>query len=276
MKETFDHTLVNSFMLWFDHVACEASGFFNVTTRLYPSSSKNTGYSYYASPYKQWVADSSISGANVISGIYDSGNFIPRGASGLKIDFDGGRVLVNSGVALVAPSGSFSVKEFNVIYSRQSEEKILFDTKFVPSAKVSQTLSGLKEDEIPYPIAIIKFKAGENKPWQFGGSIEESRAEFRAIIISDSPYKLDAINSVFRDAARTNFALIQSADLPFGYFGDFKSGSYNYLSLIQGKPCIFIEKVFVSDLEVQIGKDISAPICASIIDFRLSIPRGVR
>lgn len=277
MNETFDHKLVNSFMLWFDHAVCSAGGFFNVTANLYPSPSRNAGVSYYASPYKQWVGDTSISGAVIPSGVFVSGGgFIPRGSSGLKIDFDGGRVLVNSGVALVAPSGSFSVKEFNVIYTRQAEEKILFDTRYVPNPKVSQTPSGLKEDEIPYPVALIKFKAGQNNPWQFGGFVEETRPEFRAIIVSDSPFKLDAINSVLRDMARTNMALIESSDLPYGFFGDYKSGAYDYDTLIQGKEVVFIEKVFVSDLEIKIGKDISAPICASIVDFQLSVPRNVR
>ena len=50
----------------------------------------------YSSPHKQWVFDESVEGAQIPSGIYNNGEFIERGDNGLILDFDDGRVILDS------------------------------------------------------------------------------------------------------------------------------------------------------------------------------------
>lgn len=103
MKQTFSHTLLGSFYLWFDHyLLSTGEAFSNETTIFYPSTDASLpGYVTYASPYKQLVYDSSIPGANVLSGVapINTEQFIGRGTSGLMFDYQNGRIFSNLAVS---------------------------------------------------------------------------------------------------------------------------------------------------------------------------------
>ena len=66
MKEQFVHTLTNSFMLWFDNFLLKkGEAFSNQTGTFYhtPDDFLDDSYVPFSSPYKQFVTDSSIAGA---------------------------------------------------------------------------------------------------------------------------------------------------------------------------------------------------------------------
>jgi hypothetical protein len=100
MKETFNHKAVSSFYLWFDNFLLEkGEAYINETGVFYPTVDETRpGFSIYSSPYKQLVCDLGVSGATVMSGVYPISTNIelPRGASGLKIDYLNGRVFANT------------------------------------------------------------------------------------------------------------------------------------------------------------------------------------
>ena len=78
MKEQFQHKLTNSFFLWFDNfLLTKGEAFSNKTGSFfyYSDDRLDTTYKAYGSPYKQWVTDSSITDANVPSGVFIGGNF---------------------------------------------------------------------------------------------------------------------------------------------------------------------------------------------------------
>ena len=79
MKEQFVHTLTNSFMLWFDHFLLEkGEAFSNQTGTFYhtPDNFLDDSYVPFSSPYKQFVTDSSITGATLPTGIAGDSHYI--------------------------------------------------------------------------------------------------------------------------------------------------------------------------------------------------------
>ena len=78
MKPTFAHDVLNSFFLWFDNFAMKkGDAYVTYTTKLYPTTDDRLGAGkiIYASPYKQWVYDKSITGATIPSGFTIDGSF---------------------------------------------------------------------------------------------------------------------------------------------------------------------------------------------------------
>lgn len=277
MIEQYDHTLTTSFLMWFDHTLCQnGAAYVTITGDLWKSQDlKFSGYSAYASAFKQWVADSSVTGAVISSGMYSQGNFYDRN-SGAIIDYNNGRVLFTGNNNYPQTSGVFSIKDFNVYYTNTEEQRLLFDTRYVLRPTTYQQLTGLKENEKTYPSIFIKYDPGMNTPYAFGG-LDSTNVEFRAVVLSDNDFKLDGVCSIFRDMNQTYVPLLSSNELPFNVLGDFKSGAYNYETLISGKiPLVYISKVRVSKIYDKIGIDVKSPIYGAFIDFDVSIHRYPR
>lgn len=99
MIETFNHKADSSFYLWFDHYLLQkGQAYITETGVFYPTTDDTLpGFAVYSSSYKQMVWDTSISGATVMSGLFPISTNIelPRGASGLKIDYYNGRVFTD-------------------------------------------------------------------------------------------------------------------------------------------------------------------------------------
>jgi hypothetical protein len=70
----------------------------------------------YSSQYRQFVADYSIQGANIPSGIIINNNFINKNTSGLKIDYEMGRAIFDDNVSsdLQNIKCSYAYKEYNI------------------------------------------------------------------------------------------------------------------------------------------------------------------
>ena len=103
----FQHEANTSFALWLDYYMSTKAGafsnkevelFYTPDERLLQYPSDPLGFTTY-SEYKQWIYDHEIPNAQVPDGVHiDMGNgyeFCPRGQSGLMIDFDNGRVLLD-------------------------------------------------------------------------------------------------------------------------------------------------------------------------------------
>ena len=264
-------------MLWFDNkLLTKGEAFTNHSSLFYPTASHLSG-SFYSSPFRQFVSDYSVSGAIIPSGVYADTVFTSRGTSGLKIDFNNGRVIFNNGITPAVVSGDYAIKDFNVYYTNEPEEQILFQTKYHLRPKTFEALSGLEEGDKTFPSIFIKYNEGTNKPVAFGG-MDSSNVEFQTIVLADSNYGLEGVCSIFRDTARSNFGLFSGSQFPYDYYGDFKSGLFNYNDLINSGPCngMYIHEVSVSKLSEKVNTDVNVKCFAAIIDFKLQIYRYPR
>jgi hypothetical protein len=123
MIEQFQHKAVTSFMLWFDNFLLKKGQAFSNKTAVfthYNDDRLDDRYKAFGSPYKQWVNDSSIVGADIPSGVYINNQFSGRG-SNLMLDFQNGRALISGVSSSATISGSFALKDFNIYFTNDDE-----------------------------------------------------------------------------------------------------------------------------------------------------------
>ena len=250
MKPQFDNQISSSFLMWFDHtLLSKGEAYYNVTTSFPANTSYVNGFYAYNGPYKGLVYDTSIAGATVMTGVTVNNASYNLGQNPVSgINYSEGQIYLASGNLNV--TGTYSVKEFNVLLTSQPEEVLLFETQYVRRNKTPATSlkDSLKENTITYPVVFIKNNGSTNDPWAFGGT-DETRIDFRAIVIADSQYTLDAVCSLFRDRNYDNVPLIDPTYNPFNVLGSFKSGvAFNYNNITSGKDYCMIDRVSVSKI----------------------------
>lgn len=240
MLYNYDQLVIPSFVLYIDNFLCnEGQAYTNTGSPLYPVMSSKYGlqYNIYSAPFRPWVSDSSVSGAYIPSGAYNGNTFLSR-ASGLKINFDNGQILVTGTLAqLTGLTGNYSVKDYSIRYTSESEDDILFNNKytFIPKYSVNHPITGIAGNIVTLPAIFIKYEQGTSDSVQFGEGIVNTASSFRCIIVSDNEALLDNILGRIRDKTRKNFPIFNQSQLPYDYYGDLKSGNYNYLSLANNK-----------------------------------------
>jgi hypothetical protein len=281
MKPQFDNKVMSSFFLWFDHKLLDkGEAFENVTGKFYDASEEYQGYKTYSSSYSQFVADASITGATIPTGLYVGENNLVNvgqgGSTGLfDINYLDGKVYF-SGEQTADITGSFAIKDFNVYLTNQPEDKILFETKYTERNKIDLTPTGLESDTKTYPVVYLKNMGSSNEPISFGGQ-DQTTINVRAIVLAQSQFELDAVGSIFRDTQKTLVPLFEEDEMPFNSFGGYKDRvQYNFTgdTSTKGSPSsCFIEEVFVSNLERGIQtkiRSLNPDIFTNIIDFELT------
>jgi hypothetical protein len=237
MKTQFDNQLINSFGYYLDNkIITNGSGYKNVSSLFYPINQIYGGYQTYSSPFNQFIADESVSGPNIISGVYISGVFVPPGNSGVHaIDYFNGRIYT-SGVINGQISGNLAIKDFNIKISTQSDEEVLIENNYWNRLRKNENISGLYNDELSYPVIYIRNDGGYNRPFQIGERANDSYNNIRAIVLADSQWNLDAVLSVMKDLAHDYIPIIAENEIPFNVWGDtISSNGYNYNALTQNK-----------------------------------------
>jgi hypothetical protein len=281
MKAGYITNLMSSFYLWLDHeILTRGEAFINYSGKLYNSPDPNfPNNSIYGAPFRQWVYDSSVPNANISSGVFVNGNFIARGVSGLKIDFNKGRAILNSGINSNNVTINYSFKEYNIYYTDEREEKLLFEKAYNITPKVTQVTGALGYLDTPYPCIFIKHRMGENVPFAFGGE-DSTETMIRCIVLASNSFSLDGLISILSDSARKVFPVLNPDDFPFNYFGDFKlSNNFNYINLCKNQPSnslVYIDKVTVSKLDEIDNAKINKKCVAALVDFELSDLRSPR
>lgn len=284
MKSSYINNLTSSFYLWLDHeILNNGEAFITYSGKLYETEDPNFELtsSVYGSPFKQWIYDTSIPNAHVPSGIYSGSQFIPRGQNGLAIDYNHGRVIFSNNKIYNNQNftAKYSFKEFNLYYTDEREESLMFEKSYSLTPYINQVTGALGFLEVPYPCIFIKLKTNENKPFAFGG-LDESNYWIRCIILAKDSFSLDSLTSILADSARKAFPVFNPEDLPFNYFGDFKSGSYfNYKNKcqIQGQNQIInIDKVSITKFDESENLYINKKTIAAIADFELKAVRVPR
>jgi hypothetical protein len=251
MTPQFANQVMSSFLLFLDNkVGIKGSAYRNVGTNFYPITSNLTNYVTYAAPYKQILSDQSI-GGRVFTGIYVNNNLIGTGVSGfVSMNYDEGQLYFSSPLSSnTTISGNYSIKDFNFFLTDLSEEEILFKNKYSTNPKPPQTMSGLSDNQVTYPCVFLNNIGIENSPYEFGGN-ELTTIKVQAIVLADSQYKLDAINSILSDTVRLEVPILNNNEYPFDNYGNYKSGIvYNYTGLVANKiPTA--ESIYIMDTVV--------------------------
>ena len=276
MKAQYENKVISSFLLWFDHTLLKkGEAFTNIGTNFFDILTSYYGYETYGAPFKQFVSDQSIPNANMISGLYVTGDFRDIGEGGLvDINFSEGQAYFNHAIDQTQISGNYAVKDFNVYLTNRLEQDLLFETKIDLRPKTTQTITGLAPNKIAYPAVFIKNNGGTNEPFAFGGQ-DCTKNEVRALVLADSSFSLDAVCSVFMDSVRQDISIIDEAYYPFNALGGLKNGDvYNYETLSANfEDKVYIKEVDVSRYDAGYMSDMTnanPDVFSAIIDFELN------
>jgi hypothetical protein len=289
MTPQFINRVAPSFTLFLDHqMLYKGNGYVNVNSgQLFFTEDPNfPNKKIYASPYRQFVSDQSITGANIPSGTSIGTGVIAKGTSGLNIDYDMGRIIFNNNVSsnISNINLSYAYKEYNIYYNESQDEQLIFDAKYpVRPIDTNGNLAKtpVQYDQITYPAIFVKSQYTENLPFAFGG-LDETVMDIRCIFLADSPYLLDAGVSIATDMARKYFPVLYPKDMPFNIYGDYKNGlNYNFKALCSqycqtGSLMAMIDSVKISRFAPSVNKLIGNDAYGAFADFTIKYVREPR
>lgn len=281
MKPQYQHELMTSFMLWFDHELLQkGEAYSNQTGFLYYDNDSRLPSSYkaYSSPYKQWVNDSSVAG--------DINPIIPTSFNGydrtddIIFDFENGRIIETGGAfgTNETLSGTFAIKDFNIYLTNETEEDLILENKFELNSRYSKTPTGVKPYDQMTPAIFINSEFMTNEGFAFGGE-DKTTNTIKAVVLAENSYQLDGVLSIFADSARKSFSKIPFSGHPTTEYGDIKNGSYNYTSLKNSYSAsnpYYIEDVTVSKFSERAQSKVPGDIQVGFIDFEVSTTRYPR
>jgi hypothetical protein len=280
MIPQFTNTAANSFLLWAEHnLLSQAQAYKNYTSRLYYYKDlglESAGYVGYSSPFKQWVYDSSVSGATICSGIFGQIT-LNKGQSGLKIDYENGRAILplSLGTGLKI-SGHYAFKDINVYLPNETQESVLTSNKFYLNSRFNRFPTGGIAPYVQATPALF-FNNLNNRQDNFAlGGLYNSVENFSFIVMVENVWMLDGIISFFRDKKNSVFPQISMYEHPIDEFGDIKTGlypsGYSYQNLIQqyGQPgnLIYFDTIRASKVSDRIKT--SEFLFLGILDIELS------
>lgn len=283
LRPQFTNQALSSFVLWADNKICSNGGYTNYSGQFYPMPSSFSNYHCYGAADNQIIADSSISGAIVMTGIYLNNTPISTGQSGfIGIDYKHGMTYFSNSVNNHFVSGNFSIKDFNIVLTDEQDDIILFKNKYSLRPKFNQRVTGVSDVDVTYPVIFVKSDGTDNKPYSFGGT-EETYLYIKCIVLTDSLYTLHAVENIFRDSVRTQIALFDAADMPFDSRGAIKNNNYNYTGIAYNKidqqKFMFIQDVSVPKFNQKLltnNKMFNYDVFFNMIDFTVSTVRMPR
>ena len=274
MKEQFQHKLTTSFFLWFDNFLLKKGEAFSNKTGTffnYSDTLLDSDYTPYGSPYKQWVTDSSISGATIPTGVFIDGSFSGRN-NGVVLYFSNGIALVSGSVTDSTITGEFAVKDFSVYLTNDTEDDLIVENKYVVNSRLP---SGPDTYIAPYddvvPAVFLSTSVSENKPFAFGG-MENTNIHANAVVLAEDTYQLDGVLSIFMDSVNESFTPIPMSGYPITELGDLKGDTYSYTDAISpysDEEKFIVNKVRVSKLTDRTRKNLANELYIGFIDFDL-------
>jgi len=285
MKISFGHKATTSFTMWFEHHLLQhGEAYNNMTGKLFHIDDTRLppGHERYSSPYKQWVTESGVgNGAYVPTYVSGSAGRVNRSdpTNGYYIDFDNGGIVVTGANASANMdwSGEFSVKEFNIYNTNQTEESIIVESKFDNNSRFTVFESGIAPYDFVTPAVFINNEYIENTPYAFAGE-DKTTLNFKSVVMAENLYQLDGILSLFADTRNVSFVNASFGDHPIDEFGDLKSGIYLYSNVVdKNEGDIFnIERVTTSKISENVRQSISPTLYVGFIDFEVTKNRFPR
>lgn len=235
MIPQYIHNLSSSFSLWLDHVILKRGFAYQNQTGAfiaYTDDHLPSNWTAWGSPHKQWVADFSITGATIPSGLFANSSFSGR-SSNVVLDFENGRFLTNGLSSSAAVTGAYSVKEFNIYSTNQDEESLIVEkTKETANQKIGTNIDTqyLPPYDQKLPALFINVQTQENQPFAFGG-MDKTVNRINIVAITHEPYELDGVLGLLADTSDEIFKEIPFESNPYTEYGDLKNGAYNYETL---------------------------------------------
>ena len=224
MKTVYQHELLNSFYLWFDNFLVRKGEAYKTysTDFYYYADERVQNKTVFGSPYKQWVYDKNISSAQVNPVISGDSGAISEGTSGLKFDFDNGRVLFDSDFATGTNiSGTYTVKDFNIYIANETEETMITAGKYKTNSRYGRTLTYVPPYDQATPAAFLSLGATTNEPFAFGG-YDNTITDVTAVVFAENIYQLDGALSIMADSSEEVFGNIPFTGSPLDEYGDVK------------------------------------------------------
>ena len=272
MKEQFQHKLTTSFFLWFDNFLLKkGEAFSNKTGEFfyYDDPRVDTTYKTYGSPYKQWVTDSSITGATMPTGIYIGSSFSGRN-DGVVLDFENGRALVSGNNTGLSITGQFSVKDFNVYMTNDTEEDLVVENKYTVNSRLpSGPYTYIQPYDDVVPAVFISSSDASNTAFALGG-MQDTKVNMKAVILAEDTYQLDGVLSIFMDSIDECITPIPMTGYPITELGDLKDDSYSYTKAEDGYSGVikfYVDDVRTSKLTDRDRKSLAHDLYIGFIDF---------
>lgn len=302
MKPQFQHQATTSLALWLDHhLTYKAEAYSNKTgnfyymedTRLpsYPDDPTD-GLIAYSSEYKQWVYDSDAAEAVIPSGAYiDTGDgvykFCKRGESGMRLDFENGRVLLSgayfpNNYDSLKVTGSFAVKDVNIYLTDDTEENLVIQNKYNINSRTTPAYgkgTGIPAYEQVAPAAFISMDHTINTPFAFGGE-DLTHLYYRTVFFAENLYQLDGIMSICADAFNMGVTNIGYENYPLDEYGDLKTGSFSYSQTARkcgaSKRLMFIDDAKAAKISDRLTKTTNPDLFLGFVDFEVNQSRFPR
>ena len=272
MKEQFQHKVTTSFFMWFDNfLLTKGEAFSNKTGEFsyYEDARLDSTYKAYGSPFKTWVTDSSITGANIPTGVFINGNFSGRD-DGVVLDFENGRALVSGSDEDLTVTGEFSVKDFNVYITNDTEDDLIVENKYKVNSRLpSASYGAISPYDDVVPAVFISTANSTNEPFAFGG-IQNTSVQVKAVILAEDTYQLDGVLSIFMDSVNECITSIPMTGYPITELGDLKDGSYSYTGTEAGYTDdrkFYVDSVTTSKLTDRDRKSLAHEMYVGFIDF---------
>ena len=285
MKPTFTHNVINSFFLWFDNfLMTKGDAYKTYTTKLYNYQDPRLGGDkvVYGSPYKQWVYDKNITGATIPSGFTINNQFVSTGTSGMRIDFDNGRIIFNSGVSTgLNITGTYSAKEVNSYITDQPEDNLIIENKFVTNSRFTVSENYIAPYNPVTPCIFASIETSHNTAFAFGGE-DETKCIIKVVAFCENLYQLDGVLSVFGDSYNEIFSIIPMTGHPLGEFNEMKTGAYptgydyKNLSNSYNSQTLFISHVETSKIRDSVIKELNPILHIGFLDFEIKTYRYPR
>jgi len=254
------------------------------TTKLYNYEDPRLGGGkvVYGSPYKQWIYDKNITSATIPSGFTINNQFVSTGTSGMKIDFDNGRIIFNSGVSTsLNITGTYSVKEVNSYITDQPEDNLIIENKFVTNSRFTVSETYIAPYNPVTPCIFASIETSHNTAFAFGGE-DETKCIIKVVAFCENLYQLDGVLSVFGDSYNEIFSIIPMTGHPLGEFNEMKTGAYptgyNYknLSKSYNSQTLFISHVETSKIRDSVIKELNPILHIGFLDFEIKTYRYPR
>jgi hypothetical protein len=281
MIPQYIHNLSSSFSLWLDHVILKRGFAYENQTGTFTSYTDGnipSSWKAWGSPHKQWVSDSSITGATIPSGFFANSSFSGR-SSNVILDFENGRFLTNGLSTSAAVTGAYSVKEFNVYATNQDEESLIIEkVQETANQKIGTNINTqyLPPYDQKLPALFINVQTQENEPFAFGG-MDKSVNRINVIALTQTPYQLDGVLGLLADTSDEIFKEIPLESSPYTEQGDLKDGAYNYETLAaQSSDYYTIESAKSSKVTDSLRRSLGTQLYIGMIDFEVWRARNPR
>ena len=287
MKPQFQHEVTTSFVLWLDHYLLEKGQAYKTITDgslYYLEDDRMPGFHAYSSPYKQWVFDKDVTDATVADTVTSASLGEINREGGLIVDYENGRVLLPTSTTeftdALTLTASYSVKDFNVYVTNQTEEELITESSFDINSRFKQEEVPITPHAQVLPAIFISNQFGRSQPFCLGGE-DQTIMDIRCVVMAENIYQLDGALSIFNDSREEVFAKLQFEDYPLTEYGDAVDFAYHTLSNQRiaesnQRDLCYISSVNVSKLSDRVSKRIDPTLFVGFIDFSVSSYRFPR